>query len=140
MSNWRSRLVVSVDGLPVTPVDSFNSIVNTSTEALHSLEATHVGYVVSPMAFTFTLAVKAIGPSAALLTRLALDGTEFSIDLQEAAGAGGDWSFKKQLFNRCVITSASPSNATIQGAPAATYNGVSLEFTVEDAGAKVTVP
>lgn len=140
MADWRSRLVVSVDGTVVTPIDSLTPSLTLSTEVLHSIEATHIGFVTSPAAFSFSLTVKAIGVAAATLTRLALDGTEFSIELQEAPGSGGDWSFKKLLFTRCVFTSANPTSATIQGAPSATFSGVSLEFSAQDGVGTVSLP
>lgn len=140
MADWRSRLVVSVDGNVVTPIDSLTPSLTLATEVLHSIEASHIGFVTSPSTFSFSLTVKAIGPSAAMLTRLALDGTEFSIEVQEAPGSSGDWSFKTLLFSRCVFTSANPTSASVQGAPSATFSGVSLEFTSKDAQGAVSLP
>lgn len=140
MPDWRSRLAVSVGGEVLTPVESFNSSLTLNTEVLHSIEETHIGYVANPAAFTFTISVRAIGPATALLTRLALEGREFEIVLQEAPDAGGDWSFRKTVFKRCLITSVNPSNAAINGAPAATVSGVCLEFTATDTAGDLTVP
>jgi hypothetical protein len=44
---------------------------------------------------------------------------------------GTDWTFKKMLFRDCLITSANPSNVVIDGAPAATFNGIILGFTAD---------
>ena len=53
------------------------------------------------------------------------DGTRFDIVLQENEG-GTDWSFKSVVMQDCIITSATPSAATISGAPSATFSGFSL--------------
>ncbi|WP_053752288.1 hypothetical protein [Streptomyces sp. MMG1533] len=135
-STWtKSRLAVVLDAntaSPLTPVDSFTPTFNLNTEVVHSLEATHVGYVANPASFTFTLTVKAIGGASASLTQLAMSGKEFSIGLYEAKGSTGEWDFKELLFNKCLITSANPSNAVINGAPVATFSGVAREAVVND--------
>ncbi|MEU8471606.1 hypothetical protein AB0F30_27490 [Streptomyces sp. NPDC029006] len=135
-STWtKSRLAVILDGntaAPLTPVDAFTPTFNLTAEVVHSLEATHVGYIANPASFTFSLTVKAIGGAAAALTRLAMTGNEFSIGLYEAKGSAGEWDFKELLFNKCLITSANPSNAVISGAPAATFSGVAREAVVND--------
>ncbi|NEW69876.1 hypothetical protein [Streptomyces rhizosphaericus] len=137
-SNWTTtRLAVVVNDktdTPLTPVDSFTPTFNFNTEVVHSLEATHVGYIANPLNLTFTMTVKAIGGASARLTRLAMDGTEFSIGLYEAKDSSGEWDFKHILFRKCLITSANPSNAVINGAPAATFSGVARETEVDDGG------
>lgn len=138
MPTWMTtRLAVIVDDdsdNPLTPIESFTPTFNLNTEVVHSLEATHIGYIASPENFTFTITVKAIGDSAAKLTRLAMEGTEFSIGMYEAGGSTGEWDFKHVLFRKCLITSANPSNGTINGAPTATFSGVAREAETEDEG------
>ena len=54
---------------------------------------------------------------------------------------GTDWSFKSLVLRECLITSASPSNTTVSGAPSATFSGISLQATSEaKAVAAVTIP
>lgn len=112
---------------------------NLGGEVVHSLEATHVGYVAHPANFTFTMTVKAIGGASASLTQLAMRGQEFSIGLYEAKGSTGQWDFKSILFNKCLITSANPSNAVPNAAPTATFSGVAREAVVDD-GIERTLP
>ncbi|MCX4650246.1 MULTISPECIES: hypothetical protein [unclassified Streptomyces] len=142
-SDWtQSRLAVIVEGQtahPLTPVDSFAPQFNLGGEVIHSLEATHVGYVAHPANFTFTMTVKAIGGASASLTQLAMRGQEFSIGLYEAKGSTGQWDFKSILFNKCLITSANPSNAVPNAAPTATFSGVAREAVVDD-GIERTLP
>jgi hypothetical protein len=142
MPTWtKSRLVVMVNGTPVTPIDSFTPTFNLNTEVVHSVEATHIGYVANPESFTFTMSVRAIGDGAARLTRLALNGDMFQIVLQEASGSvPTEWEFEQILLDHCIITSANPSNATINGAPAATFSGVCLAVTSTDGAGKVSLP
>ncbi|TMV00050.1 hypothetical protein [Streptomyces sp. DASNCL29] len=136
-STWmQSRLAVVLEGKtdqPLTPVESFTPTFNLNAEVVHSLEATHVGYIANPANFTFTLTVKAIGGASAALTQLAVAGKEFSIGLYQAKGSNTDeWDFKSLLFNKCLITSANPSNAVINGAPTATFSGVAREAVADD--------
>lgn len=102
---------------------------------MHSIEATHVGWIANPDSFTFSLSVKAIGGAAAQLTRLALSSTEFDIGLYEAPNGSGEWDFKKIVLRKCLITSANPSNAMINGAPAATFSGISRAAEMNDGSA-----
>ena len=145
MPDWNSRLAVSYtdeDGntVNITPIDSFSPSFSITSEALHSLEATHIGVVCSPQAITFSMSVKAIGDVAAKLTALALEGKLFDIILQEAGG-GSDWSFKTIVLKDCTITSAAPTAATISGAPSATFSGFSLAASAEPkSGAAVELP
>lgn len=141
MPTWMTtRLAVIVDGdsdHPLTPVESCTPTFSLNTEVVHSVEATHVGWIANPDSFTFSLSVKAIGGAAAQLTRLALEGSEFEIGLYEAAGSTGEWDFSHVLMRRCLITSANPSTATINGAPAATFSGISREAEINDGAALV---
>ncbi|MFI2206801.1 hypothetical protein ACH47Z_40030 [Streptomyces sp. NPDC020192] len=121
---WDSRLTVMLNGKPVTPIDSFNPTFNVPVQPLHSLEADNVAHIVQPHAFTFTMAVKAIGASVATLTGLALSSTAFSIGVQQAKGS--DWTFKNIAFNDCYITSVA-STIVIDGVPTTTFNCICLQ-------------
>ncbi len=142
--DWKTRLAVSyVDEngvkVDVSPIDSFSPSFSLNAEVLHSIEKTHIGSVFTPQSITFSMTVKAIGDVAAQLTVLALDATRFDVTLHENDGT--DWSFKRVVLRDCIITSASPSNATISGAPSATFSGFSLQATAEPkTGAAVTIP
>jgi hypothetical protein len=135
MPEWKTRLAVSYaeeNGTPVTitPIDSYTPTFSLNAEAIHSIEQTHIGVIYSPQAMSFSMTVKAIGDVAGGLTALAMEGKKFDITLQENDG-GDDWSFRKIVMRNCIITSASPSNATISGAPAATFSGFSLAASAE---------
>lgn len=121
---WDTRLTVVVDAKPVTPIDSFNPTFTVPVQPLHSLEADNVAHIVQPQAFTFTMAVKAIGPAVATLTGMALARTKFSVGVQEVKG--NDWTFSQILFNDCYITSVA-SNIVIDGVPTTTFNCICLE-------------
>ncbi|RSS41920.1 hypothetical protein [Streptomyces sp. WAC08241] len=123
---WDTRLTVMLDTTVVTPIDSFNPTFNSPVQPLHSLEADNVAHVVQPKAFTFSMAVKAIGPVVAKLTQMALEHTSFDIGVQEASGS--DWTFQQIVFNDCYITSAA-STIVIDGVPTTTFNCVCLEVT-----------
>lgn len=132
--DWRTRLAVTYvdeDGkrVDITPIDSFTPTFSLNAEVHHSIERTHVGAVFTPSAITFSMSVKAIGDVAAQLTALAMAGKRFDITLHEHSGT--DWSFKRVVLRDCLITNASPSNATISGAPAATFSGFSLQASME---------
>lgn len=143
MPNWmNTRLAVIVDNdtaNPVSPLESFTPSFNLSTEVVHSIEATHIGYIANPENFTFNLTVKAIGDSAARLMRLAMDGTEFDIGMFEVEGSTGEWDFVSIVLRKCLFTSANPSNMTINGAPAATFAGVARQAETNDGRAQ-TLP
>ena len=142
--DWKTRLAVSyVDEngvkVDVSPIDSFSPSFSLNAEVIHSIEKTHIGSIFTPQSITFSMTVKAIGDVAAQLTVLALDATRFDVTLHENDGT--DWSFKRVVLRDCIITSASPSNATISGAPSATFSGFSLQATAEPkTGAAVTIP
>jgi hypothetical protein len=144
MPTWmNTRLAVIVDGdsaNPLSPIESFTPTFNLNTEVVHSLEATHIGYIANPDSFTFTLTVRAIGGGAAQLSRLALQGTEFEIGMYEAEGSTGEWDFVDVVFRKCLITSATPSTGTVNGAPMATFSGVSREAQITDGEGAVTRP
>jgi hypothetical protein len=134
MPDWNTRLAVSYTDdqgqtVEITPIDSFTPSFSLNAEALHSIEETHVGVVYNPKAMSFSLTVRAIGEVAARLTVLALEGRRFSVLLQE--GEGTDWAFSRIVVSDCVITSATPSSATISGAPAATFSGFALGATAQ---------
>jgi hypothetical protein len=129
MPDWNTRLEVKVGNKTVSPISAFTPTFNTPHTVLHSVEADNVGYVRQPFTFTFTMTVPAIGSSVADLTELAVNGTEFAIVVAEKQG--NDWSFKSMKFTRCMITSASPSNVVIDGAPSASFNCASLNVGLE---------
>jgi hypothetical protein len=81
------------------------------------------------------MTVKAIGSNVGTLSKLAIAGTKFNIVLSQAKG--NDWSFTQLLFRDCIITTANPSNAVIDGVPIATFNGIVLGF---DAATDVVTP
>lgn len=129
MPDWQTRLEISVDGTTLSPIDSFTPTFNTPTTVIHSIEADNVGAIFQPQAATFTMTLKAIGPNVAELTKMALKGEKFNIQVAERTGE--DWTFKKMLFRDCLITSANPSNVVIDGVPQATFGGIILGFTAE---------
>lgn len=144
MPEWKTRLAVSYieNGTTVTisPIDSYTPTFSLNAEVMHSIEQTHIGVIYSPQNMSFSMTVKAIGNVAGGLTALALEGKKFDILLQENDG-GDDWSFRKIVMKDCIITSASPSNAMISGAPSATFSGFSLAASAETkSGVAVEVP
>ena len=144
MPDWNTRLAVSYTDdqnqtVLITPIKSFTPQFSLNAEPLQTLEAVNAGVVYSPEALSFSMTVDAIGDVAARLTVLAYEGRRFNVLLQEAQG--DDWSFAGIVMSGCVITSASPTAATISGAPAATFSGFALGATVEPKGAgPVQVP
>lgn len=142
--DWRTRLAVTYvdeDGkqVEITPIDSFTPTFSLNAEVHHSIERTHVGAVFTPNAITFSMTVKAIGDAAAQLTALAMAGKRFAITLHEHTGT--DWAFKRVVLRECLITNAAPSNATVSGAPSATFSGFSLQASMEPkTGASLDIP
>jgi hypothetical protein len=130
MPDWNTRLEVTVGTTVITPIDSFTPTFTTPHTVIHSIEADNVGVLHQPQTATFQMQVKAIGPAVAELTKMALEGTKFEIQVAEKKGS--DWSFSKLLFRDCLITSANPSNVVIDGAPTATFSGVILGFRGDD--------
>jgi hypothetical protein len=144
MPDWKSRLVVKYvangEKKTISPIDSFTPSFSLNADVLHSIEATHIGVVYTPQNITFSMTVKAIGSVAAELTSLALEGKPFDVVVQET-NDGNDWSFETIVLTQCIITSATPSSATISGAPSATFSGFSLASTTTPKGkASVTIP
>ena len=127
--DWNSRLEVSVNGNTVTPIESFTPTYTTPVTPIHSIEADNVGVMFHPQTATFTMTVKAMGGSAATLARMTIQGTRFNVQVAEKKGT--DWSFKKLLFRDCVMTSANPSNAVMDGVPVATFSGIVLGFNAD---------
>lgn len=127
MPEWKTRLEISIDdGKVLSPISTFTPTFTTPRTVIHSIEADNVGAVFQPRTATFTMTLMAIGPNVAELTKIALDGKKF--DIQVAEKNGTDWTFMKLLFRDCIITSASPSNVVIDGVPQATFNGIILGF------------
>jgi hypothetical protein len=129
--HWDTRLEVKVDGDTVSPIDSITPTFNVPIQVLHSVEADNVGYVVQPQTFTFTMTVKAIGPTVAKLTDIARSRTKFNVAIAERKGH--DWSFNSIAFSECLITSVNPSNVVIDGVPTASFNCISLGIETEKA-------
>jgi hypothetical protein len=138
VTDWDTRLAVTVGTTLVTPIENFSSSLTTTFRPQHSLEVDNVGYVRQNFTFTFTFNVRALGvtgqPNAvAAVTKLALDGTEFQISIVRADGSQGDqWAFQEVLFKRCFATSIQPSNLTLQDSPMATVNGICLQYQLTD--------
>lgn len=126
MPDWNSRLEVTVNGTTVTPIESFTPTYTTPVTPIHSIEADNVGALYHPQTATFTMTIKAIGTNVLTLAQFTIAGTKFNIQLAEKKGT--DWSFKKLLFRDCIMTSANPSNAVMDGVPIATFSGIVLGF------------
>ncbi len=127
--NWQTRLEISAGGKVLSPISAFTPTFTTPKTVIHSIEGDNVGAVHQPQTATFTMTLMAIGSNVAELTKLALAGNKF--DIQVAEKKGTDWTFKKLLFRDCLITSANPSNVVIDGVPQATFNGMILGFTAD---------
>jgi hypothetical protein len=123
--DWNTRLVVSVNGTVVTPIDNFTPTFATPHTVIHSIEADNVGFVRGNHTFTFTMTVKATATTVATLAQMALDGTEFQVVVAEQTGT--DWAFNSITLSRCVITSSNPSNVTVDGVPAASFTCSALQ-------------
>ncbi len=135
-TSWNTRLSVRYTDATgeheISPIQSFTPTLATTAEPLHSIERTHVGVVTQPHSLTFSMTVNAIGPAAAQLTAVAINGTEFDLTLQEKIG--NDWSFSSIVLRNCFLTSVSPTAATVMGAPQATFSGFSLHVESTDSG------
>lgn len=138
MTDWDTRLAVTVGTDIISPIESISPTMTTTFRVQHSLEKDNVGFVRQPFTFTFTMTVRALFASGqpngvARLTKLALEGTEFQVSIVRADGSPGDqWSFQEVLFKRCFITSAQPSNITLQDSPLATFNAICLQYQLTD--------
>ncbi|MGA5305619.1 hypothetical protein ACPCHT_37395 [Nucisporomicrobium flavum] len=130
MADWNTRLEVKLGDKTITPISNLQTTFNVPHTVIHSLEADGTGYVRQPFTFTFTMTVPAVAEAVADLTELAVNGTEFSVSVAEKTGT--DWSFKSIKFARCVVTSGSPSNITVDGVPQANFSCMALTVTVED--------
>ena len=82
-----------------------------------------------PATITFTMTIPAIATAVADLTELALTAGEFSIAVTESDGT--DWAFKGLKFQRCIVTSAAPSNIVVDGAPQANFSCMALSVSIE---------
>lgn len=137
MANWRSRLIVSYveagTKKTISPIDSFQPSFSLNAEPIHSIEATHIGVIYSPDQINFSMTVKAIGAdmAAARLTHLAISGTPFNVELEVTEGDEDDWSFESIVLADCIITNATPTNASISGAPSATFSGFAMAGTAK---------
>jgi hypothetical protein len=137
MANWRSRLIVSfTEGgvkKTITPIDSFQPSFSLNAEPLHSIEATHIGVIYSPDQVNFSMTVKAVGANgaAARLTHLALSGTPFNVEVEVRENDEDDWAFESLVLADCIITNATPTNASISGAPTATFSGFAMAGTAK---------
>ncbi|WP_185867737.1 hypothetical protein [Sphingomonas sp. TF3] len=138
MPQWKSRLAVRFnDGSGpalITPIESFQPSFAMNAEALSSIEAINIGVIYMPEQISFTITAKAIGTSAAHLTKLALDGKRFQIILSETDGGDPEWALAEVLLDQCVITNATPSSAAISGAPTATFSGFALGGRIKATG------
>jgi hypothetical protein len=130
MADWNTRLEVKLGDSTITPISSFSPTFNVPHTVIHSLESDGTGYTRQPFTFTFTMAIPAIAQAVADLTELAVNGTEFSVAVAEKKGT--DWAFKALKFGRCIITSATPSNVVIDGAPQANFSCLALTVGIED--------
>lgn len=137
MANWRSRLIVSYveagTKKTISPIDSFQPSFSLNAEPIHSIEATHIGVIYSPDQINFSMTVKAIGAdqAAARLTHLAISGTPFNVELEVNEGDEDDWAFESIVLADCIITNATPTNASISGAPSATFSGFAMAGTAK---------
>lgn len=141
-TDWSTRLEVHYtdpNGTEhtISPIQSFTPTFATTAEPLHSIERTHVGVIYSPQSLTFSLTVPVIGNTAAKLTAIALQGQRFTISLLE--GSGSDWSFSTIVLTDCIITSATPTPASISGVPQAQFSGFSMQVASTDSGNTQTV-
>ena len=132
MTDWNTRLAIvyqpldPIAGEPqgqplqITPIDSFQSTLNTAAQALHSLEQTHVGAVFSPADLQFTMTVKQSASEMGHLTELGLNHQRFNIGVQvsEVNPVTGvsDWNLQSILLSNCIIT-------TMQVQPFTDYAG-----------------
>jgi hypothetical protein len=128
MPDWNTRLEVQLNGTTITPITNFTPTFTVPHTVIHSLEADNVGVVRQPFTFTFTMTVPAVATAVADLTGFAVSGTEFQIAVLENVGT--DWSFKSMAFQRCLVTSATPSTVVATDAPQATFTCLALSAAV----------
>ena len=130
MPDWNTRLEVKLGDKTISPITNFSPTFTLNHTVIHSLEADNVGVVRQPQTFTFTMVVPANAAAVADLTELALTAGEFQIAVAE--GTGTDWAFKALKFQRCIITSAAPSNITTDGVPQANFTCMALSVSIEE--------
>lgn len=130
MPDWNTRLEVKLGDKTITPITSFSPTFTLNHTVIHSLEADNVGVVRQPQTFTFTMAVPANATAVADLTELALTGGEFQVAVAENTGT--DWAFKSLKFQRCLVTSANPSNVVTDGVPQANFTCMALSVSIEE--------
>ena len=139
MAQWKSRLAVRYapageTAALITPIESFQPSFAMNAEPLSSIEAINIGVVYMTEQISFTITAKAIGTSAARLTKMALDGTRFQIVMTEDDSGDPEWSLAEVLLDQCVITNATPTAAAISGAPTATFSGFALGGQIKSTG------
>lgn len=138
MPQWKSRLAVRYNAGSgeqlITPIESFQPSFAMNAEPLSSIEAINIGVVYMNEQISFTITAKAIGPAAAQLTKLALDGKSFQIIMSESDAGDPEWSLAEVLLDQCIITNATPSSAAISGAPTASFSGFALGGQVKATG------
>ncbi|WP_026531488.1 hypothetical protein [Arthrobacter sp. H41] len=130
MPDWNTRLEVKLGDKTISPITSFSPTFTLNHTVIHSLEADNVGVVRQPMTFTFTMAVPANAIAVADLVELALTGGEFQVAVAESIGT--DWAFKAMKFQRCMVTSATPSNVVTDGVPQANFTCMALSVSIEE--------
>ena|SRR6516165_3721837 len=143
MPGWNSQLVVQVDSVTLTPIQSFSTQFQTSITPIHSIESDNVGVIQKPRTMTFSMKVTAVrgtkgqmSQNVATLYKMAIAGTPFDVAL--AVQSGPDWVFQQLLFRSCYITSANPSDVTvgttpgvIDTAPTASFSGIVTDFVAD---------
>lgn len=129
MPNWNTRLEVKIGAQTITPITSISPTFSVPHTVLHSIESDNVGVIRQPVTITFTMAIPAIATAVADLTEMALQGTEFNIAVSESDGT--DWTFKSIKFQRCLVTSAAPSNVVIDSVPQANFTCLALSVGIE---------
>jgi hypothetical protein len=127
MPDWNTKLIVKLGTLPVTPIVSFTPTFTTAQTPLHSIEADNVGTVQGATTYTFVLTLAANSPAVATLTGNAITRQPFTIVVSEDSGT--DWAFTSLTFEGCQVTSASPSNITVDGVPQAIFTCMALRAT-----------
>ena len=146
-SDFNTRILVKViddvnNEYPLIPLVSITPNFSTPFSHEHSTNADMVGKVRGNREFSFNLTCKAtknkendlINPSL-WLTELQLKELEFNILFAEQYTEGApvqEWAFKEFSLNKCRITNGSPSNITLNGSPAAVFNGICSEAKIDD--------
>lgn len=148
MADWNTRLAIvyqpqdPITGQPqgnalqITPINSFQSTMNTAAQALHSLEQTHVGAVFSPADIQFTMTVVQSASEMGHLMEIGLNRARFQIgvvvsEVNPVTGTS-DWNLQQIILNNCIITQmqVGPIVTTPGVAPTIVISGVSLHVSV----------